>query len=1646
MHVNLRNHLDNGTNLGYLTAENGGNTSLLAVGVEPGTAYVKGYEINKLVTEYVATDKGTDYLVSSGQTLKPSLGNYVLVNEFVGSWDFNSGSQVALYNTAQTRISGRKWSTSAQTGTQIGTARVRAVVLDTGVMGVSTTTYRVYLYDINMTSGAFTAVRSIYFNDSSKADWGADIVLTGGVAVLQESDFLGAVYPLSTPFVRSIRDGSGTIETTYPFLKTFTVSIGTDGTFSLTTGLADETFPYSIGALDSAEKRQILISMDASATVAMSGTVTGTSGTAALTGSGTSFTNLTVGDKITITGVSGVYFVASITNNVSMTVSPVLASSPAGATWNKIYEVGDIIDFTQDGATGIARTVSASSATALSFDMKETLSATTAATATVVLNKASAREIKKTIRKNRYVKLDLATNSGGTTGPWNLGLSDVYRIVSVRKATAFTTPTDGVDVTDSFILDNGQRDSHYDNAKLYLNGLTLSSSDDLLVCVDYFFHDYSQGSGYYSVDSYPIDDVNGYANTSAIATEDIPLYRSLSTGLTYDLRNCIDTRPSKTNTATDTTSLTSISTNPAASSSMESPTGGLHLMVPDETISLDYSYYLPRKDLVLLHQNGSISVVRGIPDTVPITPKTPDDSMSLATINIAPWPSLTQTVAANKGRLDLACSILKTAYKRYTMRDIGVLEDRIDNLEYYTALSLLEKNTLDMVIPDDNGLNRFKNGIFVDPFQNLSLGDLNNPDFRIACDPNEQSIRPVFDVNSVKLKYSNGTGVVNANNLVMLSYTETVFAQQPYASDIRNASGQYYRYKGFMDIDPSGDFWVDTSTVPSIQASFGQNASWQSLENAWGTQWNDWQTIWSGAPQTSTTSVTQDVDPGFNSMHQTVTTTATTTTTSGQSRSGQKLNVTTQTQTQNLGDRVVDVSLVPYIRPQTIKCKAYGMKPSSRHYVFFDGEAMSSYCTPTNSSYAATGTEGSNLTTDAQGTIYFLLRLPTTGKQFRVGDKNVYICDNFNNTSDAITSSAETSFNALGMNQTKQDVILSTTTPTFSTESVYQTRTIQNTTQSTSFSVIPNPNYIPASQSTNGGDGGEGGDPLGQTFMVSLVTPIPGVFLTSIDLFFQQKDPVYGVTVETRVGDNSGNISRLVVPYSRNYLPPSAINVSEDGSVPTRFYFKSPIYLQNGQEYAIVVKPEANNPNTVVWTAVLGNTDKITKKRITTQPYSGVFFVSSNNSSWSAIQTEDLKFTLYRAAFNVGTGSVTTVNDSVENMFMSSVTGDWTLIGEQIKGESRVTLNNIVGGTIANTYIIKGNTSGANGQIVKISGSTYNIRGVLPGKAYTVGETVAVRYANNATTGITAQVATLTIPTGTLSKYQAISASNNVLQMSDVAGTFALGEQIRGQTSNAYGTIGTLNNYKFSTLDLESASIIVNGTAIDWTTKTTSNTYVLDSAATSITAGHNKYLTEERMVVSNSNEATYMSGAKSLVATASLTTGSEYVSPVIDLNKTYTVIVHNIINNDTTGETNKSGGNAVDRYISQKVTLADGQDAEDLHVYISAYKPTGSNIFVYAKFLNGEDSNSFEDRPWIAMTLNSKDAFGITDNINDIKDYDYVFSASIKTGSNGEVQYTNTNGVLFTGFKYFAIKIVLVSTDSAVVPRILDLRSIALQV
>ena len=72
--------------------------------------------------------------------------------------------------------------------------------------------------------------------------------------------------------------------------------------------------------------------------------------------------------------------------------------------------------------------------------------------------------------------------------------------------------------------------------------------------------------------------------------------------------------------------------------------------------------------------------------------------------------------------------------RRYTMRDIGKLERRIENVEYYTQLSLLETAAENLQIQDAEGFDRFKNGFIVDNFTGHDVGDTTSDDYKIAMD------------------------------------------------------------------------------------------------------------------------------------------------------------------------------------------------------------------------------------------------------------------------------------------------------------------------------------------------------------------------------------------------------------------------------------------------------------------------------------------------------------------------------------------------------------------------------------------------------------------------------------------------------------------------------------------------------------------------------------------------------------------------------------------------------------------------------------------------------------------------------------------------------------------------------------------------
>lgn len=157
--------------------------------------------------------------------------------------------------------------------------------------------------------------------------------------------------------------------------------------------------------------------------------------------------------------------------------------------------------------------------------------------------------------------------------------------------------------------------------------------------------------------------------------------------------------------------------------------------------------------------------------------------------------------------------------------------------------------------------------------------------------------------------------------------------------------------------------------------------------------------------------------------------------------------------------------------------------------------------------------------------------------------------------------------------------------------------------------------------------------PLAQTFKVSSEYS-QGVFITSVDLYFSYKvagevEPVEVQIVETTNGYPTENI----VVGSKSVKEASEIIANPTGLTPVRFKMESLVFLKPNTEYAIKVL--SNSTRYKVWTAIMGKT-RVDNPAvlITQQPALGSLFKSQNNSTWTPEQLQDLTFVLNRAKFN----------------------------------------------------------------------------------------------------------------------------------------------------------------------------------------------------------------------------------------------------------------------------------------------------------------------------------------------------------------------------------------------------------------------------
>ena len=163
------------------------------------------------------------------------------------------------------------------------------------------------------------------------------------------------------------------------------------------------------------------------------------------------------------------------------------------------------------------------------------------------------------------------------------------------------------------------------------------------------------------------------------------------------------------------------------------------------------------------------------------------------------------------------------------------------------------------------------------------------------------------------------------------------------------------------------------------------------------------------------------------------------------------------------------------------------------------------------------------------------------------------------------------------------------------------------------------------------------GDPLAQSFIVNGGEFESGIFITSGELFFKTKDDEIPVTVQIRTM-RDGTPTQEVVPFGETKIKPEDINLSDDGSAVTTFKFDTPVYLQSGHEYAIVLMAFFTEKY-LTFINRMGEVDLLTQGLNTTQPVLGSLFKSQNNTTWTPSQYEDLKFKLNKANFVTNTPS-----------------------------------------------------------------------------------------------------------------------------------------------------------------------------------------------------------------------------------------------------------------------------------------------------------------------------------------------------------------------------------------------------------------------
>lgn len=1471
------------------------NKQKLAIGLEPGKAYVRGYEIEKVGTTFIAVNKAREYQQRNNVKVTATIGNYVIVNNLNALPDVSSFPIVTLYNQLTTSV-------GVAAGSVVGTARIRFIEFNNDTTpGTQSTKYKLGLFDVKMNSGYEFArdVKQFFIAGGNAAtSFSADIFplnlqLSGSVTASNTETILGQ----GTLFQSELKAGDYvTIDGNVR--RVVTIVSNTEVLLNSPLNVSGSVISRVYTTINEQENDSLIFPTPFPYVRSVSDEDDNVN------------TSYTVATRYVKT--------SNLNGELELTVSdPNSFASIADADNYLVLDVetGQIVvpSNIQYGSNTKTVIITCPSATVRDYII------------IAAVNKAgSSTEKTKTLTTH---SVEFTTRNSASAPEIRLGKTDGYRLLEVRMDSGtFIAPSGNytIDITDRYDFNDGQKSTHYDLASVVLRSGQPLPSAPIKVVFEYFSH--STSGDHFTVNSY----------LSSINYEEIPTFAGLPLAYAFDFRPSINEAG---------TSFTSVST-----------------LKRGIDIQSDFSYYLSRRDKIALNQNGSFFAIEGTSGISTTEPADVTTAMTLYKLQYLPYTYFTSSV-----------SVETVDNKRYTMRDIGRIEKRVDNIEYYTSLSLLEQEAQSLEIQDEFGFNRFKNGFIVDNFVGHGVGDTTSDDYSCSIDMEQALMRPQFYMDNVRLIEKSVTDVERANknykitgDLITLPYTETELVSQLDASTVENINPfAIFTFLGSVELNPPSDDWFETNRLPDIvnnvEGNFNSIYSEAERSGALSGIWNAWQTVWTGAIQrtnigfantsgvkTGTVNVggtnvdfSIDIGAGGGRGPRRRVGVEVTAQQFGQARTGVKTIVVPKIDVQQVEDKTLSTAIIPYIRSRSLMFIIKGLKPNTIFYPFFDSVKIDEFTTPAsqltvsrttgfsstisaggsadeaarlvggnvetalnkgdvifvkqrgttiytkeNSPATAvlalvtnklndtttvlnvvnlkgtfqsgdiiegsiTGTtatlssapvlkaKGGSLVTNSAGEIVGIFDIPNTeSNRFRTGVREFKLSDEFSDTN-ARTSSARKQYRAEGILETKQATFVATRNAEVRTEAITDFRSITQT----SSRIVSDTGWY---------------DPLAQTFLVQ--SP-GGAFVTSVDVYFATKDENIPVRMQIREVVN-GYPGKTILPFSEIAVSPDNVNISStlvettDGQTlpaptPTRFTFESPVYLNDSTEYCLVLLSDSNNYK--VWISELGQQSVVNNRVISEQPYAGVLFKSQNASTWTANQNQDLMFRINKAKFVTGQfGEVDFVNNAIPTLLLKT-NPFYTVTGTNY---IRVTHEN--NGLFAGASVT---ISGAD-SVGGIPNSEIN-------KTHTVVSSEYDSYVIQATTN-----ATFTGNFGGSNVRASENIQYNIIQPS-------VQQQVFPNTNMYY----ELNTH--------------SGKSVDG-----NETPYISSGFYPVEVNDNNELADVQMIGNTSTEIDEMGGEKSITLRSTMITSNENVSPVIDIARLSVIAIQNRINQPSEDDLN----------------------------------------------------------------------------------------------------------------------------------------------